>query len=166
MFSFSIPARACRSSTFCVTRRNSSACFANFAIASCAAFGRALRMRCRRSPYHSQTNFGSWANASGSRQLRRIEIPPVTLLAAERRDPALSGNARASNHKSAHFLKIRIVAALVSSSFGAPSGRALPADLAAFVLFFQPTHERLEVIGHGAGGDVFTGRFFQDFAPI
>ena len=39
--------------------------WASRAIASCAAFGRALRMRCRRSRYQSQTNCGSRANASG-----------------------------------------------------------------------------------------------------
>src|SRR5438552_1195726 len=42
----------------------------------------------------------------------------------------------------------------------------LPADLAAFVLVFQPGHERLEVIHHRARGDVFACGFFQDFAPI
>ena len=41
-----------------------------------------------------------------------------------------------------------------------------PADLAAFVLFFKPAHQRLEVFHHRAGGDVFAGRFFQNFAPI
>jgi len=68
---------------------------------------------------------------------------------------------------------MRVVVAFVSSAelkdenaFGAPGGRALPADLAAFVLFFQPTHEGFEVFHHRARGDVFAGRVFQDFAPI
>jgi RNA polymerase sigma factor (sigma-70 family) len=48
------------------------------------------------------------------------------------------------------------------------SGRynLFPADLAAFVLVFQPRHGRLEVIHHRAGGDVFAGRFSQNFARI
>ena len=41
-----------------------------------------------------------------------------------------------------------------------------PADLAAFVLFFQPAHQRLEVFHHRPSGDVFPGSFLQDFAPI
>ena len=41
-----------------------------------------------------------------------------------------------------------------------------PADLAAFVLFFQPAHQRFEVFHHRASGDVFAGRFLQNFAPI
>jgi hypothetical protein len=35
----------------------------------------------------------------------------------------------------------------------------LPADLAAFVLFFEPAHQRLEVFHHRARGDVFAGGF-------
>jgi hypothetical protein len=31
----------------------------------------------------------------------------------------------------------------------------LPADLAAFVLFLEPAHQRLEVFHHRASGDVF-----------
>ena len=42
----------------------------------------------------------------------------------------------------------------------------LPADLAAFVLFFEPAHQRFKVFHHRASGDVFAGRFLQDFAPI
>jgi hypothetical protein len=34
-----------------------------------------------------------------------------------------------------------------------------PSDLAAFVLFFQPAHQRLEVISHGAGGVICMGKF-------
>ena len=35
-------------------------------------------------------------------------------------------------------------------------GRAsLPADMAAFVLFFEPAHQRFEVFHHRASGDVF-----------
>ena len=44
--------------------------------------------------------------------------------------------------------------------------RLLPADLAAFVLFLKPTHQRFEVLHHRASGNVFAGRFLQDFAPI
>jgi hypothetical protein len=44
--------------------------------------------------------------------------------------------------------------------FSVGENDSLPADLAAFVLFFQPTHERFEVIHHRARGDVFAGRFF------
>src|SRR6266576_1452130 len=47
-----------------------------------------------------------------------------------------------------------------------PVLRLFPADGAAFVLFFKPSHQRFEVIHHRAGGDVFAGRFFQNFAPI
>jgi hypothetical protein len=36
---------------------------------------------------------------------------------------------------------------------------SLPADLAAFVLFFQPALQWLEVFGHRAGGNIFPGRF-------
>src|SRR6516225_4915317 len=43
---------------------------------------------------------------------------------------------------------------------------SFPADLAAFVLFFQPTHEGFEVFHHRARGDVFAGRVFQNFAPV
>ena len=43
---------------------------------------------------------------------------------------------------------------------------SLPADLAAFVLFLKPTHQRFEVLHHRASGNVFAGRFLQDFAPI
>ena len=35
----------------------------------------------------------------------------------------------------------------------------VPADLAAFVLFFQPAHQRFEVFHHRASGDVFAGSF-------
>ena len=42
----------------------------------------------------------------------------------------------------------------------------LPADLAAFVLFFEPAHQRFEVFHHRASGDVFAGSFLQNFAPI
>ena len=42
----------------------------------------------------------------------------------------------------------------------------VPADLAVFVLFFQPAHQRFEVFHHRASGDVFAGGFLQNFAPI
>ena len=74
------------------------------------------------------------------------------------------------------MLKMRVVAALVSSAevkseerpFRWDSGRynSVPADLAAFVLFFQPAHQWFEVVHHRARGDVFAGRFFRDVAPI
>jgi len=58
---------------------------------------------------------------------------------------------------------MRVVAALVSSAevksedrpFRWDSGRynSLPADLAAFVLFFQPAHQWFEVFHHRARGD-------------
>ena len=41
----------------------------------------------------------------------------------------------------------------------------VPADLAVFVLFFQPAHQRFEVFHHRASGNVFAGRFLLDFAP-
>jgi hypothetical protein len=34
-----------------------------------------------------------------------------------------------------------------------------PPDLAAFVLFFQPALQWLEVFRHRAGGDIFASRF-------
>ena len=43
---------------------------------------------------------------------------------------------------------------------------SLPADLAAFVLFLKPTHQRFEVFHHRASRDVFAGSFFQHFPPI
>ena len=43
---------------------------------------------------------------------------------------------------------------------------SLPADLAAFVLFFEPAHQRFEVFRRRASGDVFAGRFLQYFVPI
>ena len=42
----------------------------------------------------------------------------------------------------------------------------VPADLAVFVLFFQPAHQRFEVFHHRAGGDIFAGSLLQHFAPI
>ncbi len=42
----------------------------------------------------------------------------------------------------------------------------IPANLAAFVLFFEPGIEWFEIFGHGAGGNIFAGRLLQDFAPI
>jgi hypothetical protein len=39
------------------------------------------------------------------------------------------------------------------------SFRLLPPDLTAFILFFQPALYRLEVLRHGAAGDIFAGRF-------
>jgi hypothetical protein len=35
----------------------------------------------------------------------------------------------------------------------------IPADLASFVLFFEPAHQRLEIFHHRASGDIFAGRF-------
>ena len=43
-----------------------------------------------------------------------------------------------------------------------PMFRLIPVDLAAFVLFFQPGVQRFEVLGDGAGGDVFAGGFLQN----
>ena len=42
----------------------------------------------------------------------------------------------------------------------------IPPDLPAFILFFEPALQRLEVFGHGTRGNIFPGRFFQYFAPI
>ncbi len=42
----------------------------------------------------------------------------------------------------------------------------LPPDLAAFVLFFEPAHQRFEVFHHRASKDVFADSFFQNFAPV
>jgi len=42
----------------------------------------------------------------------------------------------------------------------------LPADLLACVLFLKPSHQWFEVFHHRASGNVFAGRFLQDFAPI
>jgi hypothetical protein len=44
-----------------------------------------------------------------------------------------------------------------TSNFRTLPSESIPADLPAFVLFFQPAHERLEVIHHRAGRDVLTG---------
>ena len=44
--------------------------------------------------------------------------------------------------------------------------RSLPANLAAFVLFFQPAHQRLEIIHHCAGRDVLASGLPQDFTPV
>ena len=88
-----------------MTSRNSSACWASFAIASCAAFGCALRMRCRRSRYHSQTSFGSRANASGVASLCRIEVSPVAVLSTKGRNSAFSRNARAGQNENTHNVR-------------------------------------------------------------
>ena len=65
------------------------------------------------------------------------------------------------------FAPSAIVQASSSEKPDPPSPKELiPADLAAFVLFLQPAHERLEIIHHRARGDVFAGRFLQNFAPI
>src|SRR5207245_3906936 len=50
-----------------------------------------------------------------SRQLCRIEIPPVTVLAAKSRDSAFGGNSRAGDYENAHS-EMRVVAALMSSA--------------------------------------------------
>jgi hypothetical protein len=42
----------------------------------------------------------------------------------------------------------------------------LAADLAAFVLFLKPAHQRFEVFHHRTSGDVFAGRSLQRFALI
>jgi hypothetical protein len=42
----------------------------------------------------------------------------------------------------------------------------LPTDLSAFVLFFKPALQWLEIFRHCAGGDIFPGRFLQHFLPI
>src|ERR1051325_4594431 len=55
------PARACKSSTFCVTTTAP----VSAAMARCAAFGSAARTRPRRHSYHSHTSAGSRANACG-----------------------------------------------------------------------------------------------------
>src|SRR6266487_4644169 len=47
-----------------------------------------------------------------------------------------------------------------------PVLRLFPADLAAFVLFFEPSYERFEVFHHCTRGNVFAGRLLQNFAPI
>jgi len=44
----------------------------------------------------------------------------------------------------------------------APMFRLIPAELATLILFFQPRLQRLEVLGRGAGGDVFAGGFLQN----
>ena len=46
-----------------------------------------------------------------------------------------------------------------TSDFRTLTSESVPADLASFVLFFQPAHQRLEVIHHCAGGDIFAGGF-------
>lgn len=43
-----------------------------------------------------------------------------------------------------------------------PRRKLIPAELATLVLFFQPRLQRLEVLGRGAGGDVFAGGFLQN----
>ena len=48
----------------------------------------------------------------------------------------------------------------------AGSRASLPADLAAFVLFFEPAHKRFEVFHHRARGNVFADRFSQNLHGI
>jgi hypothetical protein len=33
-------------------------------------------------------------------------------------------------------------------------------------LLFEPGHQRLEIVHHGAGRKIFAGRFLQDLAPV
>ena len=42
----------------------------------------------------------------------------------------------------------------------------LPTDLPAFVLLFEPGHQRLEIVHHRAGRKIFAGRLFEHFAPV
>ena len=41
----------------------------------------------------------------------------------------------------------------------------VPADLAVFVLFFQPAHQRFEVFHHRASGNVFAGGLLYKQPP-
>src|SRR6266480_5557869 len=93
-----------------------------------------------------------------------------------RRWRAGASPARISVGEAGCFPKIGTLTTFAKVSAGeTPAGRTgwkavlrlFPADLAAFVLLFEPAaHQWLEVIHHRAGGDVFAGRFFQNFAPI
>ena len=62
---FGLPARSCRSSTFCVITVSAGACAASLAMARCAAFGRARRACSRRHSYQPQTRSGWARKASG-----------------------------------------------------------------------------------------------------
>ena len=47
----------------------------------------------------------------------------------------------------------------LTSDFWTLMSELLPANLPAFVLFFEPGHQRLEIFHHRASGDVFSRRF-------
>src|SRR6266540_2724524 len=62
---FSVPARSCSPSTFCVTTVKPGKRRLHAASTSWARLGRQRATSCRRQSYHSQTVLGSCANASG-----------------------------------------------------------------------------------------------------
>ena len=146
-------ARVCRSSTFCVTSRKSRDCCASFTT-DCARHSAARRECVAVAPDTiPKPIMDRRANASGVANCRRIEVSPVTFLPAKRRDAALGGNTGAGNNKNAPETDI-------AQRFLIPTNRAT------LVLFFQPRLQRLEIFGHRARGNIFAGRFLQDFAPI
>ena len=81
--------------------------WASRAIASCAAFGRALRMRCRRSRYSFPNQFRIARERFRCRKFCRIKISPIAVLSTKSRDAAFSRNTRAGENENTHNLKSR-----------------------------------------------------------
>ena len=106
-----VPARMCRSSTFCVTTVHVFESRVHCASTSCAAFGRHAAIVARRHSYHSHTSAGSRANASGvARSSARNDRhrPPAprkvgTPLAADTPAPVSTVTCRASLRRAASF---------------------------------------------------------------
>src|SRR5512133_3841626 len=44
--------------------------------------------------------------------------------------------------------------------------RSIPSDLTALILLLQPGHQGLEVLHHGAGGEVLARGFLQHLPPV
>ena len=106
-----VPARMCRSSTFCVMTVHVFESRVHCASTSCAAFGWHDAIVARRHSYHSHTSAGSRANASGvARSSTRNDrhSPPAprnvgTPLAADTPAPVSTVTRRASFRRAASF---------------------------------------------------------------
>ena len=110
-----VPARMCRSSTFCVMTVHVFESRVHCASTSCAAFGWHDAIVARRHSYHSHTSAGSRANASGvARSSARNDrhSPPAprnvgTPLAADTPAPVSTVTRRASFRRAASFSSTR-----------------------------------------------------------
>src|SRR4051795_1182039 len=84
-------------------------------------------------------------------------------------DVGQSGSNEIAAHSAIRVFRTRsggLQTADLDGRFGKRPSLLVPANLTAFVLFFEPGLKRLEVIRHGASRDIFAGRVLQDFAPV